>query len=299
MIEREFTTHEARDLVSAGELWDALSPTKKIDPNAPDNIVYRGQGDANWKLIPSALRNPPSYLTRRLSPTADDIVASELLTLSSFVDACDRIGIRIPSDSQKFRKEVLELSFQDKYLINPSYWPNPEILDLMAMAQHHSVPTRLLDWTRLAYTAFYFAVSSCIANHRNWDKDSKLAIWAFNTTSKHLHPKITIHNSPGSISPHLAAQYGLFTVHPHNGGRGRATTIISLEELAEDLPHPIFFKYTLPVSEVFDAFNLMYKSGFTAADIYPSADGAGKAVLDEINLDNARVKLDELNAGIA
>lgn len=298
MSERKYPTFSLREFNNAAELWDALSPTQKIDPNCKDNIIYRGQGDANWSLIPSALRNPPQYLTRRTSPTSDDIVASEIITLMSFVHHCDRVGVRIPGNSPDFRRLHLDINNQDYWLINPSSWPNPEVFDLMALAQHHGVPTRLLDWTRIPYIAIYFAVSSCIANYKNWNASSKLAIWAFNKEFINLHPQIKLHSTAGSISPHLAAQFGLFSVHPHTGGRGRTATIHSLEELSGDFPHPVFFKYTLPIKEVYNAYQLLNKAGFSAASIYPSADGAGKAIHDEINLDNARNRLTELEISL-
>lgn len=294
METRKYPTYELREFTDANELWDALSPTKKIDPNCVDNIVYRGQADSKWKLIPSVLREKPPFLTLGLEATADELVTNEVLLISSFVKNCDRIGIRVPGDSQHLRSEHLDIGKQDKFLINPSLWPNPELLDVMAMAQHHGVPTRLLDWTRLAYTALYFATSSCLANYENWQKDSRLAIWALNTELLSLHPSIILHVSAGSVSPHLAAQYGLFTVHPNNGRRSEVINIRSLEDLAEDSIHPIFFKYTLPVSEVFRASRLLYKAGFSAADIYPSADGAGKAIYDEINYEKARRHIETL-----
>ncbi|MCK6760329.1 FRG domain-containing protein [Enterobacter bugandensis] len=298
MTTRKFPTYELREYNNADELWDALSPTKKIDPNCIDNIIYRGQGDADWSLIPSALRNPPRYLTRRTAPTSDDIVASEIITLMSFVHHCDRVGVRIPGDSPDFRRSHLDISYQDYWLINPSSWPNPEVFDVMALAQHHGVPTRLLDWTRIPYIAIYFAVSSCIANHKNWTSASKMAVWAFNKECINLHPQIRLHSTAGSISPHLAAQFGLFSVHPHTGGRGKPAIIHSLDELSGDFPNPVFFKYTLPIKEVYKAYQLLNKAGFSAASIYPSADGAGKAIHDEINLDNARNKLVELEINL-
>lgn len=294
MNSRKYPTYELREYNNADELWDALSPTQRIDQNCRDNIIYRGQGDADWSLIPSALRNPPRYLTGRLSPTSDHIVASEILTLMSFVKHCDRVGVRIPGDSTDFRMSHLDIQFQDYWISNPSSWPNPEILDVMALAQHHGVPTRLLDWTQIPYIAIYFAVSSCMANYKNWTPTSKLAVWAFNRECINTHPQIRLHSTAGSISPHLAAQFGLFSVHPHTGGRGKPAVIHGLDHLSEDYPHPVFFKYTLPIKEVSKAFHLLDKAGFTAASIYPSADGAGKAIHDEINLENARNRLSEL-----
>lgn len=287
MSERTNLTFELREFNCASKLWDALSPTQKIDTKLPNDIIFRGQGDASWKLIPSALRNPKTYFLNFLPPTSDNIVASEILSLTSFVEHCDRIGLRIPGDSSKFRNEHLYIDNQDKWLRNPSTWPNPEILDLMALAQHHGVPTRLLDWTRIPYIALYFAVSSCISNYKNWETDSKLAIWALNQATINLHPKIHVHSAAGSVSPHLAAQYGLFTVHSHLGERGENVKVVSLDELTEDYSHPLFFKYTLPVKEASAAFNLLQKAGYSAADIYPSFDGAGKAIQDQINFNHA------------
>jgi hypothetical protein len=44
----------------------------------------------------------------------------------------------------------------------------------LAVAQHHGLPTRLLDWTYSPYVALHFAT----ANLSNYDKDA--AIWCVN-----------------------------------------------------------------------------------------------------------------------
>lgn len=74
----------------------------------------------------------------------------------------------------------------------PSPWPDQRILDLMAMAQHHGVPTRLLDWTTKAFTAAYFAASSALASFYKWESHHRMAVWGLNTEVIGLHNKVVL-----------------------------------------------------------------------------------------------------------
>ncbi|WP_421235319.1 FRG domain-containing protein [Aeromonas enteropelogenes] len=270
---------------TASELWEALSPTKSFF-DEPYEAVYRGQGNAQWGLIPSLLRNEDTNPLLRFMgkrSTADKLVFTEVHLLKSFVGYCDTVGVRIPNDSIKFRNEILSEQVQDEFYIRPELWPNSELLELMALAQHHGVPTRLLDWTLQPYIAVYFAVSSAMNGHNNWQEDSKLAIWILDTARMNLYSSINLVRVPGSTSKHVSAQSGLFTVHPHHGNRGQNFKVSGLECELSDLPEIPLIKLTLPVSEVLSLYRLCLKAGINGATIYPSADGAGKAVNDSIN----------------
>lgn len=270
---------------TANELWEALSPTKSFFKE-PYKLIYRGQADAEWGLIPSLLRNKTSNPLLKFMgrpSRADELVFTEVRLLEEFASYCDNVGIRIPNDSMKFRTDVLNSQVQDKYYIRPELWPNPELVELMALAQHHGVPTRLLDWTRQPYVAVYFAVSSAMANHKNWNLDTKLTIWVLNTELVNLYKNVNIVQVPGSTSHHVSAQSVLFTVHPHSGYRNEEFEVEGLEHGFSSLPNSPLLKLTLSVDEALNLYYLCLKAGINGATIYPSADGAGKAVQDSIN----------------
>ena len=275
----------------AEDLWLALSPANQFR-NGLENFVYRGQGDSTWPLVPTILRprNHPPIISYNEMVDSTDMVFYELSILARFVTHCDSVGISVPNDSQNFRKTVLSTQTADRYYKEPSLWPNPEILDLMAMAQHHGVPTRLLDWTTRAYTSAYFAASSAVSRFDLWKAEDRLAIWALDRVGLGIHEQIVLHHSPGSISRHLAAQGGLFTVHPHSGVRSGSFSVKGLEEMLNDIEYTPFLKLTLPVHESVGLLRLCSLAGFNAATIYPTADGAGRAVSDDMNMEGAHKK---------
>ena len=55
---------------TADEMWDSLSPTNELFP-CPNELIFRGQGSADWKLIPSVLRaGSDNSLTRSWGETS-------------------------------------------------------------------------------------------------------------------------------------------------------------------------------------------------------------------------------------
>ena len=271
---------------SADELWDYLSPTNEpFKP--PYDLIYRGQGDSEWELIPKILRNGFESVVAKMwwsTPKAEDQVFVELIVLNSFARFCDQIGIRIPNDSMEFRENVLSTQSQDEYLRQPDLWPNPCLFEIMALAQHHGVHTRLLDWTRNPYVATYFAASSALSRGPMGDETPMFSAWVLDIESRSLYPKVRIVQTPGSVSPHLAAQSGLFTVHPRNGWRGGSFEVVGLENEFAILPNTPLMKLTTPVRESPRLLELCQKVGYTAATMYPGADGAGRAVMENTNL---------------
>ena len=103
---------------------------------------FRGQRDAQWNLIPSAFR---AY--SGLAPGA---------------------AVDVGSAANVERDTYREFD-SDSRLLLPGPLP---LLEKIAVAQHHGVPTRCLDWTTNLRTAAYFATLA--------PDNSDGAVWALN-----------------------------------------------------------------------------------------------------------------------
>lgn len=267
------------------EFWDILSPQKTLQEK-PSEFIYRGQRDANWHLIPAILRknSPSKVIFGQRELTADEQIFTERAILEQFVNQCDLLGLKIVNDSAELRENLDHQAHSaDKYYINPSEWPNEKLIELMALAQHHGVPTHLLDWSKRSYVAAYFAASSALKNCDVGENNTKIAVWALNIEKIHLYKNINIIKVPGSTSSNLAAQSGLFTMLKQPIGRGQPFPEKPLEDEFVSSADTPLWKITLPVKYTTRVLDLCELYGVSASTLFPGFDGAAKAVKDWIN----------------
>ena len=149
---------------------------QQIEPFLDGNWLFRGVTSVRYSLIPSVGRQRDGY------------AYSKQLETALF---------------EQFKREALPFLAQRPH----SDW------EWLALAQHHGVPTRLLDWSESPSVSLFFAVWG------NDDEDAGLYVIprpneVQELTVSPFDAREVRFFYPGYVTQRLVSQRGLFTVHP-------------------------------------------------------------------------------------
>jgi hypothetical protein len=152
-----------------------------------------------------------------------------------------------------------------------------EIIDpIFAIAQHHGVPTGLLDWTYNPLIAAYFAAEN---PHPH---SSDIAVWALRENIVEPDMYLRRLTVPSQVIPFLDAQEGLFTWFPKayliHLELNRFPTVEEMVHLtAREVPlsakaGPLLLKLTLPIREAVKLLQLLWREKVSPAHLMPTFD---------------------------
>jgi hypothetical protein len=267
------------------------------------DYLFRGHSDAEkFKLLPSSLREAifkePRGSWKLYKPselTNADNRRLEYGTLQDFYWRCDTEGLHIPDDSQWLRNCFVTGQKENFWSRGP--WPSSRMFSFMALAQHHGVPTRLLDWTFNPYVACYFAARDILLGKV---KSTAIRVWALrnkfrptlrvprDTDPARPTRQLELVSAPAHGNPNLKAQEGVFVVvqaGPHNDGPLEAAP------LDDDLTREGLLKYYDLGSEcAAELLRLLNRRGYTAARLFPGYDGIRLAQEEAAYLDGLTPK---------
>ncbi|MBL9128548.1 MAG: FRG domain-containing protein [Verrucomicrobiales bacterium] len=257
--------------------------------------AFRGQGDARWPIVAKAFRKETdlSYSGPAVHPPLPRQAQfeHELRVLNHFLFTADRVGLPIPGDNQQLRLPFALIG-QPK----PQDWPWPTILEVLAIAQHHGVPTRLVDFSHNASVAAFFAAESAAKLEMSDPRppgERWMAVWAVDLDavkegvrahqSRGERPSVMWVTASRAANTFLHQQDALFLLDLRADERPVSPprledAILAIPEAAR-IPAPglpPILRVLLPTSEAMAVLRLLWAEFYHPARLMPTYDTVAK-----------------------
>jgi hypothetical protein len=193
--------------------------------------VYRGMKDENHTLIPSLGRLLDAYKKRGLSKKI--LFNNELNAMEVFQRECVPHVDTVP---------------QGKW-------------ELMALAQHHGLPTRLMDWTMNPLVALYFATEEDFSGNSVVYVMGDSLTFILKNEEKDVdpyNPKRPLFYLPAHLSPRFSAQSGIFSIQP---------------DPCEELESNLLSRITILNQGREEIRQMLFNYGVNRATLFPGLEG--------------------------
>lgn len=233
----------------------------------------------------------------------------ELYVLLKFLDFSDRNGLKVTADY------TVRENIHNYFHYSSKFWPKMEFIEIISLAQHYGIPTKVLDWTYDYKVALYFTLKDILEDK---NKYSDGVLWAFNYKLFENNPldinnffnRLHFYRPEYDNNPNLRAQKGLFSflIDDVNNQDKQSLEEIVISELESEsgyheeewagfkepriLPpkieiyEPIFYKFIISKDKKAELLQELYDDGYSEEFLFPGFDGVNLAMKNSVILEN-------------
>ena len=291
---------------TAEEFLQSLGYGGKLYSLLNNKYVFRGHASEKWDLLPTALRkdafkhsffsdeHQTSSYTSEKAPDNEYLqITNEILVLRDFFEKCDKYGLSVP-EVKRLRDSIF-LTVPKDLILDYEEWIPADFYELVSLAQHYGVPTRLLDWTYDLLVALYFAISGVEhldkEEHSDniviWALDSRLADFVYYPASllRLIRPRY-------DGNENIIAQKGLFSFWSVMKGVKPGTTKFELsptnrepldkliQEQFQEGDKPLMYCIKISNNNLELLYDYLKHHHVEAATIYPGYKGIIKSIME-------------------
>ena len=256
MVQHTNKTHPLVEVVTCSDWHDfknrwRLTLSQNISSQKLYNrFVFRGQSCSSWPLISSFDRKFANLRGRERNNKYEALLRSFSKNLAAFADR--DANILLGRDAAILDEHSAEVE---------------------VLAQHHGLPTRLLDWSLSIYVAAFFAFSQLDAN-----STGQVSIWALNARFVNDHiseDHLELLDDFYPKNDRQLWQLGVFLLN-----RTQINDVVKIFQQPDDfvsssaLPGPpVLFRFDLPVTAVDVALDDLEMMRINSVSLFPGIEG--------------------------